>query len=228
MQSDPAHTWKQIADIEILARLATTAALSSNWEEAVLINEKILKISPNEIEALNRLARAQLCVGEILKAQKTYKKVLSLDPYNVIATKNCEMLSKNTGNSSPPTKQNNGTQNLATIFISEPGKTKVINLLNLAQPSVLSNISYGEKLLINCKTHSITITTSEGIYLGALPDDLAHRIIAFINGGNLYEAYVKAISPKLLTIFIKETFRSEKFINQPSFHLTQSSYLFSE
>ena len=227
MQSDPAHHWQQIANVEVLSRLATQAALSCNWEDAIKINEKILKLQPNHIESLNRLARAQLCLGEGEKAQKTYKKVLTLDPYNVIATKNFEKLEKSDGihNSKKPI---NIVSDYANLFISEPGKTKVINLLNLAQPSVLANISYGEKLIMNAKSHSIAISSTEGIYLGALPDDLAHRIISFLNGGNTYEAYVKAISPKMITVFIKETSRSEKFINQPSFQNTSQQFAYTE
>lgn len=220
MQSNSTKNWQKIADLETLARIATTAALSSNWEDAIKINQKILNHSPSDIEALNRLARAQMCMGLILNAQKTYKKVLNIDPYNIIAGKNYEKLSKN-NNNNHTIKQKNIAENLVNLFISEPGKTKVINLLNLAQPSVLAGISYGEKLSINSKSHSITLLTTDGIYLGALPDDLAHRLISFIGGGNKYEAYVKAISPKTLTVFIKEMSRSEKFINQPSFQNSQ-------
>lgn len=227
MQSNSTLNWQKIADLETLARIATTAALSSKWEEAIKINQKILSLSPDDIEALNRLARAQMCMGLILNAQKTYKKVLGIDPYNIIASKNFEKLSIS-NNNNHSAKQKNIAENLVNLFISEPGRTKVINLLNLAQPSILAGISYGEKLVINSKSHSITIHTTDGIYLGALPDDIAHRLISFINGGNKYEAYVKAISPKTLTVFIKEISRSEKFINQPSFQNSQYSNYYSE
>lgn len=227
MQSNSAQNWQKIADLETLARIATTAALSSNWEEAIKINQKILNLSHGDIEALNRLARAQMCLGQILNAQKTYKKVLSLDPYNIIAGKNFEKLSMS-NNNNHSVKQKNIADNLVNLFISEPGRTKVINLLNLAQPSILAGISYGEELVINSKSHSITLHTTDGIYLGALPDDLAHRLISFISGGNKYGAYVKAVSPKTLTIFIKEISRSEKFINQPSFQNSQFSNYYSE
>lgn len=227
MQSNSTQNWQKIADLETLARIATTAALSGNWEESIKINQKILNHSPSDIEALNRLARAQMCMGLILNAQKTYKKVLGIDPYNIIAAKNFEKLSKS-NNNNHSAKQKNIAENLVNLFISEPGRTKVINLLNLAQPSILAGISYGEKLSINSKSHSITLHTIDGIYLGALPDDLAHRLNSFIGGGNKYEAYVKAISPKTLTVFIKEISRSEKFINQPSFQNSQYSSYFSE
>ena len=68
------------------------------------------------------------------------------------------------------------------------------------------------------KKHSVCIANEQGIYLGALPDDLSHKLITFISGGNKYDVYVKFSTSKKLTVFIRETERSTKFENQPSFH----------
>ncbi len=222
--------WQTVTDFDGLVELATQAALSSNWQEAVAINEKILKINKDNVEALNRLARAMVCTGEMAKAQKVYKKVLELDPYNIIARKNFDKISQadTTRTDGLERKLSSFSSNLSNLFLSEPGKTKVINLLNLAPPNVLAVLNFGEKLNIKPKNHSVSITTLEGVYLGALPDDVAHKLIAFIAGGNEYEAYVKAITAKSLTIFIRETFRSSRFTNQPSFQASQISYYDSE
>lgn len=221
--------WKNTTDCDLLARLAAEAALSSNWQEAVKINEKILTFENSNVEALNRLARAQICMGQLEKAKKTYKKSLEIDPYNIIANKNMAKIAKANGQGPDAVARiTTFAPNLSSLFLSEPGKTKVVNLLNLAQPSVLAILNYGEKVNMITKTHAVTIATEEGTYLGALPDDLAHKIIAFVAGGNKYEAYVKAVSPKLLTIFIRETLRDPRFINQPSFQTTQISYFENE
>ncbi len=222
--------WQNITDYDILAQLAAQAALSANWQEATKINEKILKANKDNVEALNRLARAMVCTGELARAQKLYKKVLEIDPYNIIARKNFDKISM----SSPTSAKTNGqktpvhTVNVSNLFVSEPGKTKVINLLNLAPPSALAILNFGEQVSIKPKTHSVAITTTEGIYLGALPDDLAHKLIAFIAGGNEYEAYIKSVTSKSLTIFIREVLRSSRFTNQPSFQASQISYFDSE
>ncbi|MEX2027947.1 MAG: tetratricopeptide repeat protein [Candidatus Curtissbacteria bacterium] len=222
--------WQNITDFEVLAQLAAQAALSSNWPEAAKINEKILKVNKDNVEALNRLARALVCMGELGKAQKLYKKALEIDPYNVISRKNYEKISASDGS---PQKTNGvrtaiHTVNVSNLFVSEPGKTKVIALINLAAPNVLAMLSFGEELNIKPKNHSVTITTKEDAYLGALPDDLAHKLIAFITGGNQYEAYIKSVAPKSLVIFIREVYRSARFTNQPSFQATQISYYDSE
>ncbi len=222
--------WSKADDPEVLAQFAIQAALESDWQEAGKINLKILKTSVDNIEALNRLARAQCCTNQIDKAKKTYEKALSIDPYNIIARKNLDKISKlpNTGTKTNGHTNGNGHSayangngntlaNLSTVFLYEPGKTKVINLLNLASPSVLAGLNCGEKVLLHTKKHSIGITSQDGVYLGALPDDLSHRLIAYVSGGNKYEAYVKFATTKSLSIFIREVERSEKFTNQPSF-----------
>jgi hypothetical protein len=114
---------------------------------------------------------------------------------------------------------------MSDIFLFEPGKTKIINLLNLAPPSVLAGLNCADQVSILPKNHAVSITAQDGTYLGALPDDLAHRLITFIKEGNKYEAYVKYATIKTLTVFIRETERSQKFSNQPSFADKKNPYL---
>lgn len=210
------HIWRSISDTTLLAQLAIQAALSANWKEAIEINEKIVKLDTSDIEALNRLAHAYICLGKKEKAKNLYQKILEMDPYNIIASKNMEKIAKMNGQSSPAITSL-PTSNLAGIFLYEPGKTKVINLLNLAPPAILANLNCGDKVFLNTKKHSVTITAPDGTYLGALPDDLAHRLIGFIDGGNAYEVFVKFATTKNLTVFIKETHRDSKFASQPTF-----------
>lgn len=224
---DKSINWKQESDTERLALLAIEAAVTSNWEEAVKINKKIVKLAQTNVEALNRLGRAYICAGEMKKAEKIYKKVLDIDPYNIIAKKNTEKLSKivNTNVNSNGLASGNGHQrgnitsahSYTNFYLYEPGKTKIIQLLNLAPPPTIACLSCGEKLAMNLKKHGVTVTAEDGTYLGALPDDLAHKLLSYINGGNKYEVYVKFATSKNLTIFIKEIARSARFENQPSF-----------
>lgn len=210
------HSWQNTQDISFLTQLAITAATSLNWEEAIKINQRILKYSQGNVEALNRLARAYVCLGNLQEAKKVYAKVLQIDPYNIIARKNLDRVSQSSGNNQLKVNLSPNV-NLTTMFLFEPGKTKMINLLNLAPAAVLATLNCGDQVLINPKSHSVAITTTDNVYLGALPDDLAHRIIAFIGGGNKYEAYVKTAAAKSLTVFIREIFKAPKFESQPSF-----------
>lgn len=205
--------------IDFLIQEAIANALKNNWHQAIKINQQILMVRIDDIDSLNRLARAYTCLGKLQNAQKTYKKVLVVDPHNIIAKKNLEKVTKSNGYG----KNYNGTNQTADysrIFLYEPGKTKLVNLINLAPPAILVSLNCGDQLMINAKKHGITITSLDGTYIGALPDDLAHRLLAFIAQGNKYETYIKCTSAKILTVLIKEIYRSAKFINQPSFQTT--------
>ena len=217
--------WQNIASKDSLSQLAIETALSGQWGQAVKINKKILKIDTTDINTLNRLGHAYICLGQKGKAKKIYKQILGIDPYNIIARKNMEKVARQNGQSNGNGNIQKETNNPSSVFLYEPGKTKIINLLNLAPPAVLCSLNCGDKILFNPKKHAISITTSDEVYLGALPDDLAHKLLTFIAGGNKYEAYIKSVGSKILTIFIREIFRSEKFLNQPSFKDKRNPYL---
>lgn len=206
-----------------LEQKAIEAALAGDWQEAVKLNLEILKQTPNDIEALNRLALAYLELGKIALAKKNYHKVLSLDPSNPIALKNLEKIPKG-----KVSKRQVGEKTSFAIspdiFLEEPGKTKTVTLINLADKKILSQLALGETLNLLPREKSISITNSQGVYLGRIPDDLSRRLVGFIKRGNRYQAFVKSATSSELKIFIKEIFRSQKFTNQPSFPPEELSY----
>src|SRR6185312_3914393 len=111
----------------------------------------------------------------------------------------------------------NGVVVSPSLFVEEPGITKVTNLVKLAEPSKLSRLSPGHSIKLNPKNRSVSITDTQDNYLGALPDDLAHLLLKLIEGGNKYQALIKSIKSNNVTVLIRETFRSSRFKNQPSF-----------
>ncbi len=194
---------------------AIDAALNSQWEEALRINKKIIKIDPQNIDALNRLARANMELGKPHLAKKYYSETLKVDPYNPIAQKNLKIMK-----SFKPNGQNFNSCNTnklsPSLFLQEPGKTKMVNLLKVAEPQKLSHAFCGMKVEMEMKNRKITIADSNGNYLGVLPDDISHHLLRLFKGGNKYELFVKSVRVNSLSIIIKETFRSKRFKNQPS------------
>lgn len=207
-------------DIDDLEKQAVLAAIKGNWQEAVELNRQLIKESPRNIAALNRLARAYWELGKSEQAQKTYRKVLTLDPYNSIATKNLQRLVKKRKRLKK--KKIDYPDNL---FLEEPGKTKTIKLIRLASAEALSEISNGQPIKLEPKKRAISVTSEDKIYLGTIPDDLSLRLIKLIKGGNRYQAFVKAVDRQNLEIFVREIFRSKRFRNLPSFSPTGSGYL---
>ncbi len=196
---------------------AIQLALQGNWEKAIELNQQILSASPDDFETLNRIAFAYSALRKDKDAVKTYEKVLLLDAQNPIALKNLKRLHA--------TQKTNGSKNHIptfaalsdTMFIEENGKTKVVELINIAQQQIIAHLMTGEMIHLRIKRSKIFVLDTSDTFIGMLPDDIGKRLIKFMEGGNLYSACIKAINKKGITIFIKEDKRANKFKNQPSF-----------
>src|SRR4030042_1968889 len=81
------------ADLDPQTAQAIKAALENNWARALELNQKLLKKYPEDIDTMNRLAKAFSETHEIEKAKRLYQQVLKADPYNPIAEKNLKRLS---------------------------------------------------------------------------------------------------------------------------------------
>ena len=201
-----------------LSREAIDAALCSEWAKAIKLNSKIIKESSDDVDALNRLAHAYFEICNYKLARKYYGLALELDSYNPIAVKNLKILqSFKKINGQKPTISNHHAKISPDLFLQEPGKTKVVSLLKVAEPQKISKAYCGMCVNLINKNRGITITDEGGSYLGVLPDDTAHRLIKLIKGGNRYLAFIKSIKVNGIAILIREVHRSSRFKNQPSF-----------
>lgn len=194
---------------------AIKVAIEGKWDEAIQLNKTLLKESPSCIETLNRLALAYMVVGEINKAKLTYQKVLKLDPLNSIAVKNLKIL-KEKMNKSKNTKSTLNIQ-LNNNFLEESGKTKILELINIAPAKTIQMLRTGQRNIMAIKRLKIFILDEDSQYIGVLPDDIGKRLIRFIKSGNKYESCIKSANPHKVTVFIKEVKRVTKFKDHPSF-----------
>jgi hypothetical protein len=198
-----------------LNKQAINAALGCRWQEALEINLKLKALEPENTEYLNRLAKANFELGKYTEAKKLYQEVLKLDPYKTMAEKNYKRISAIKKDSDAP---NNAQITIsASSFLDEPGTTKSVNLVKVAEPQRLLVLSVGTIVNIVPKNRGISITDQNDRYLGAMPDDISFHIMKLIKGGNKYEAFIRAIKPNGLTVLIREIYRSKKFKNQASF-----------
>jgi tetratricopeptide (TPR) repeat protein len=194
---------------------AIKTALEGKWEEAINFNKLLLDENPSDTETLNRLALAYMVIGKMEKAKSTYQKVFKLDPLNPIAIKNLKCLKEKMG-------ENNKTVGplnlqLNNNFLEETGKTKVIELINIAPAKTIQMLRTGQKVNLCIKRSKIFILDESEEYIGVLPDDIGSRLIRFIKNGNLYETCIKSADSRKVTIFIKEIKRVSKFKDHPSF-----------
>lgn len=201
-----------------LAQKAISLALQGNWLKAQKINKEILKNNMVDVDALNRLARTYVELGEIKKARKTAKKVLSIDPLNTIAKK-CLAKWKNIN------KNNHKSQKLTTFaFLEEAGKTKIVPLIYLGNPNIIAKVDAGEEVKLGTSGHRVSVCTFDNEYIGRLSDDLSAKLKKMISEGNEYKVYIKSAEPKTVKIFIKETRKAKKLLNAPSFSNEKIDY----
>jgi len=200
---------------------AIQTALIGDWQQAITLNQTILEENAEDIDALNRLAYAFGSIGDMKQAKSLYQKVLGLDMHNPIATRNLKRLTSNGG-----LKSNSGIAlSLSNLFIEESGKTKVVELMNVADKKTLSQLRCGEKIDLNTKRMKIFVYDSQKQFIGMLPDDLSKRLIKFIEAGNEYEAYIKDLDNNKVVVFIHEVKRASKLKDQPSFLSSEKSKL---
>lgn len=207
-----------------LSEQAITAALDCRWADALKLNKQILKLDPQNIDALARSAKAYIELGKSNLAKKYYTQVLSYDPYNPIALKNLKIIKAFKSNGQPHTVGDGKFRLSASLFLQEPGKTKIVNLLNVCEPQKLSSAFCGMKVEMIVKNRKLIVVDGDGGYLGVLPDDICHLLIRLLRGGNKYSLLVKSIRVNGLSVLIRETFRSKRFKNQPSF-LERGAYI---
>ncbi len=207
-----------------LAPKAISAALAGNWEEALKINQAILSQQPDNLSALNRLAKAHLELGQITKARSAAKKVLAKDPKNKIATKTLEKTTKSTKTTTIKNTKK-GTHQDPQAFLEEPGKTRLVNLINLGDKRVLANLDSGDEVALVAHKRRVSINNLDGNYVGRLPDDLAAHLRKLIRFGNEYSALIKSLENHKVQIFIREVKRGEKVKQVASFPTEKVSYV---
>lgn len=203
-----------------LTPIAIAAAINGNWSEAIALNKQIIKQNPDDIDALNRLARAYAELGDNSSAKKTSQLVLKKDPFNKIAQKclsRWKELKKN-GNQTP-------SGLCSDTFIEDPGKTKIVTLVNTSHPATLAKLNCGDELALNPRGHRIGISAKDVGYIGRLPDDISSRIKSLLKLGKSYKILLKSVEDRDVKIFIREVDSSPKAKDVISFAADRIDYV---
>jgi hypothetical protein len=207
---------------------AIKSALDNDWPKAIQLNQELAARYPKDIDTMNRLARAYMETGEIAKAKKLYHQVLEIDPYNPIATKNIPRLATiKVGAKSSPSPNNDRVR--ADIFLEEPGRTAIANLIDTALPGILAELRTGDRLELKQNKTSITLISNSGHRIGQLDESLGKLLEENFKIGSQFEAFIKSVSfkektkPPQVEIFIRETQRSPKASTTP-FPVDSSSF----
>lgn len=189
----------------LLQNRAIKAAQEERWQDAQSLNQEILEQDMNNISALNRLGFAFLQGGKIDAAKKTYRQVLELDSTNAVAKKYLDIAKKSEKNDQPlrlPKAMR------PSDFIDEPGKTKSISLVRLADANVIEKLSVGADCEFKLTQTRISVQC-EGQYIGTIPDDVFARLQPLLEAGNTYSIKIQSLKNGGVRLFIRELQRAK-------------------
>ncbi|MBW3612372.1 MAG: tetratricopeptide repeat protein [Chloroflexi bacterium] len=201
-----------------LGEAAIAHATRGEWEAAVEANRQLLEFGP-DIDAFNRLGKAQAELGRHAEALAAYEQALERDATNRIAQRTVDRLrllaqsgKGQSGRNGRPVKAP------ATVFIEEMGKTGRARLINLGPPRVLAPLSPGDSVSLEVQGDELVATVGSST-IGTVEPRIASRIQKLMENGNRYEAAITTIHEAggELTIIIREVFTHPTNFGKVSF-----------
>lgn len=199
-----------VKGMEELKKAAIKAATDGDWEKAIELNEQIVSLHSENVQALNRLAFAQLQIGNIKQAVKTCSIALKLDPNHPVAERNLK-IARQLASAKKIEKQTvNQPQPKPDVFVKDPGKTRQVILINSATQSVLDTLHASQEVQLQPTKKTVEVRSLEGCYIGALPDDISFHLKNLIRLGNHYSVHIKNVDANCVYVFIRETKRGKR------------------
>ncbi len=198
-----------------LSRDAVALALKGEWERAAQLNRAILKLSEADVEAMNRLAKALMELGQYDEAKEVLAQAAFIAPYNTIAKKNLARLNCLETSAAAPKAPKAAAA--PRLFIEESGKSGTTLLQKTGDPATVAAAAPSDPAGLVVQDNRLLVYTRDGEYLGQVEPKLGSRLVRLMAGGNQYEAAVIGVKPQGVYIIIRETHRHGSLHNVCSF-----------
>ena len=209
----------QITDVGLRARAladqATAAALEADWPRAADLNQKLIDVSPDDLEARNRLGRALIELGRLDEAKVSFAEVLKIEPFNSIALRGTSRVAALQEHKTKPFTTTTKTQ--PRLFIEDMGKTGILRLINPAPTHVLAKYSPGAECELREQEGLLAVHARDGELVGFLEPKVGRRLIDLLQTGNQYVAALVSTDPQNPRIAIREIFSSAENASRISF-----------
>ena len=195
---------------------AIALALKGEWERAAEVNQAILALFSDDVEAMNRLGKALMELSRYERAREVLDEVVVKAPYNAIARKNLARLGQL---ESIPVSEKlvRKTASVPQLFIAESGKSGTTTLQRTAAARVAASVAPGEPVTLRGEQQCLRAYIREDEYLGQVEPKLARRLLRLMDGGNRYEAAVIGVNDWGVSIIIREAYRHPSLHNISSF-----------
>lgn len=187
--------------------------MQSRWEDAVQVNNAILALFPNDVDALNRLGKALSELGQFAEARDAYRRALEIDPANTIAKRNLDRLASV---AESPARREGAKRVDPQLFIEEMGRTGVTTIQNIP-PELIGRLSAGDPLNLVVRDNALVVESLEGEVLGTVEPKMGLRLQRLMEGGNRYTAAITSIFDSSCKVIIKETYQHPSQVGKPSF-----------
>jgi len=197
---------------------AVGLAVDARWEEAVELNEFIIRSFGADEGAQNRLGKALTELGRLEDAKSAYDATLVINPMNPVARKNTAKL-ESLINAKDILKGGPVKVDL-NLFVEEMGKTTTTTL-RAAADDVCSKLAPGDVAELRVDGDGIEVDTVRGVRVGSLEPKLARRLIKFIQGGNRYQAGITSCEGSTVKVIVRESYQDPKFQGKPSFPIVR-------
>ena len=198
------------------SREAIALALKGEWERAAEVNQAILALFSDDVDAMNRLGKAFMELNRYDRAREVLDTVVVKAPYNAIARKNLARLGQleSIPAAAQPVKK---TASVPQLFIAESGKSATTVLEKMAAARVAASVAPGEPVTLAAEQQCLRAYIREDEYLGQVEPKLARRLLRLMDGGNRYAAAVLGINDWGLSIILREVYRHPSLHNISSF-----------
>lgn len=200
----------------LLAESAIRLATQGKWEDAIQVNQELIELFPNDVEAHNRLGKALMELGRYRAARDAYAQSAEIDPNNSIAKKNLARL-ETLAESVPEDTEATRERVDPRIFIEETGRTGHTSLINLADAPTIARLTTGDQVSFQVDSATLKVLDSRGEQIGEIEPRLALRLISLMNGGNEYAAAITSLSERQVNIIIKEMYQHPSQAGKVSF-----------
>ena len=197
------------------AREAVRLAMSGEWAEAARLNREILEAAPDNVEAMNRLGKALIELGDTEQALVAFRRALAQSPGNPIAVRNAARLLADVdgGVSASCPRPRAGTLK-PRMFIADSGKSAEVVLL---ASSDAGDPSPGTPVTLQPNGPTLGVMDPDGNCLGLVPPSLARRLLCLTLGGNRYEGAVSGTSNGAVRVVLREAYQHPSQRSKVSF-----------
>ncbi len=202
------NTITQSRTLKHLAEQARQRAVVGAWDDAIAINQEILKHAPQDSGAANRLGKALDQLGRIEEAIEAYRAAAEMDPGNIIAQRNVERLEQLGDREPKPVPTPDGSKAIrAAVFIEETGKTYVTELVRPATGDILARLSPASQVELRDESNGFAVYDQFDNRIGMLEPLVSRKLHELVQAGNAYEAFVVALSGRTVRVIIREIYR---------------------